>query len=387
MQNFEDILDKALNELKKGKALSEVALNFPDSEELKNLLAVSAPLLKIQKTEAPEPIMKRKYANLPESKFILRFSSFKFSKFAAVGMSSLLLISAIFGTSYAAFKSLPGSPLYSLKKTSEQVRLTLATTEEAKANLQVEFVQNRTNEAEKVLQNPESNSEAKQVALNEMLTQTQATIATVNKAAKSNSLTQKNNPIVSNLENLAKKQQEMVSQVKSNNTTTLAAATKDNLTKVEEIKKYIQVASNEQTLAKLEADPNLVTITGSVAEIVKNIITVEKTSFIITDKTQIQTSEYNPVKIFEIKAKDKVKIFGYKENDTLFANQIIVFKPELDQGKIEGTSTSTEPSASTTTPKILEKSVINEKEAASPQNDPNIATGGIILEPFTDFQK
>lgn len=65
--------------------------------------------------------------------------------------SVLIVVSLTLGTAVAALESVPGQPIYPLKKLVENIQLRLAS-DEGKATLQVKFADNRLEELEKVLE-------------------------------------------------------------------------------------------------------------------------------------------------------------------------------------------------------------------------------------------
>jgi hypothetical protein len=63
-----------------------------------------------------------------------------------------IVLGLTLGTAVAALESLPGQPIYPVKKIVENVQLKLATSAEEKTNLQIKFANNRVDELETILQ-------------------------------------------------------------------------------------------------------------------------------------------------------------------------------------------------------------------------------------------
>lgn len=73
--------------------------------------------------------------------------TFFYTKFAAVAVCILVLLT---GTAYASSSAIPGDILYPVKRAVEDTRVTLASSSEIKAKLQVQFTEERLQELEKV---------------------------------------------------------------------------------------------------------------------------------------------------------------------------------------------------------------------------------------------
>lgn len=75
--------------------------------------------------------------------------TFFYTKFALVAVCILILLT---GTAYASSSAIPGDVLYPVKRAVEDTRVILASTSETKAQLQVEFTEERLQELEKIEQ-------------------------------------------------------------------------------------------------------------------------------------------------------------------------------------------------------------------------------------------
>jgi hypothetical protein len=394
---MEDILNEAIMQLRKGAPKQELLSKYPEAKtELEPLLEVAEIFWQLPKNQPPQPAMQRKYALVPAAAKLAWFAWLKVSRLATISMAVLLLTAAVVGTGFATSRSVAGDRLFALKKTTEQFRLKFATSEAAKASLQVAFVNNRLNEAEFILNNPNSDSDTRQAALNELMSETQNTINVVSAAAKDNSLKQNGTPIVDSLAAITKKQQALLNKIKPDSKNPLAAKSaletaKENVSKVAEIQNYIQAASNEQVMANLDASPNSVIISGSITQLSKDNVTVEKTSFTISDSTVIKNAANDPADINTLRVNDKIKLLGHKTDKQLFADQIYLIAPDTQNPPAPDTNleqkdqsaTDKTPNDSSTPQSIL---TVPDKdnlgagiEAVAPAN-PNTASGGSIPE-------
>lgn len=370
----EEILNQACDKLRSGASIRDVLLDFPDqAKELEPLLETLSLLVSLPKNISPEPAMQRKYILAPARRLWLGW--LPFSRLATISTSVMLLATVFLGTGYAANQSLPGDRLFQLKKTSEQLRMKMTTSPEGKISLQVEINKKRLTEAETVLKDPERDAKSEKAALTELASATRHTIEAVDKAAKeSHSLAKKQDTtIVASLENITAQQQELLKQLSPQHETDSEAqialeTSQENIAKIAEIKKYIEAAGNEQSLATLEQNPATLTATGTISRVSKNSITVENTTFAIDGKTIIKNEFNDTVKVGELQLKAKATVIGDRIGDTLLATQIKIVK-NADTPESEAPST-TKPSLKRLPPN---KEIVETPPA-------NTAIGGFIPE-------
>ncbi len=389
---MEEILNIALNMMKNGSSLEEALLNWPDkANELRPLLQTAALLMSLPKNSVPEPVMQRKYILSPAKHTWLKL--FPVSKLAGLSMSLILLASLVAGTSYAAYSSVPGEALFTLKKSSEQIQLKLATTPEKKASIQIEITKKRLTDAQKVLNNPEAKPELEIAAINELVNQTRNTIEEVSAVTKNSPSPDQNQTAVASLEDINKQQQNMLQEIKPENNLPDNAklamqAVKENTSKVSEIKKYIEAASNEQTLVKLSSDPNTVVLTGNINSVEKKSFSVENTIFYINDNTEIKNSNLDKKDESILNIKAKVSVIAVRNNDKLIAKQItLISGPAEEEGVVKGTNTETASSTAPTATAKKTESASTDKSNEGFQNpesvpttSPYTVTGSFIIE-------
>lgn len=401
MNNLEDSYNQAVQLLKKGFSKEDVLLKFPEAkQQLAPLLDVSALLLLMPKNQAPTPLMRRKYAAEPAKHSPLAWLFAP--KFAITTLSLSLMLAGASALAYGALKSTPGMPLFAIKKSAEQLQLVLATSQDAKANYQIKFAQNRLTEAKEVFSNPGSTEPQKQAALAELGQQTSNAITEVTTAAKTDP-SETSHPLLNSLDSITKQQMALLNGIKQDSQSKILANSaletlNQNEAKVLAIKQSITVASsNQEVLATLNANPNSVAVFGSINQISSTQITVEKTLFNLNLQTVIRDTAGNNLNFDSLKSGTKANVVGIKNDDHLLAQQIIVTESpkvaETDQtltktdGSVAQASASATPagiavikkiSGSTTTTEQIDNSSDLGADAAATSSD--TASGLFIFE-------
>jgi hypothetical protein len=214
MEKFEDILDKALCELKAGASKDTIFSKWPQhQQQLAEYLAVAEMFGPLPKNQIPVPTMQRKYLTMP-IKSRAWFVWVHFSKYVSISMGALLLIAGFATTAYGAARSLPGASLFPLKKMAEQIQLDFASNDVQRANIQLQITKERLADAREVFSSPNSSSQQQAAALNELASQTGAAVQTVQSAAAVN---QDKTPLVASLNNISNQQQALIKTITSNN--------------------------------------------------------------------------------------------------------------------------------------------------------------------------
>jgi Domain of unknown function (DUF5667) len=408
MNNLENAYNQALDMIKKGHSKEEVVVQFPEfKNELNPLLDVSMVLFTVPKNIAPTPLMQRKYAAVPVKRFWLAW--LHVSKFASVSVGIMLLVSALSVTAYQASTSIPGSPLFALKKGGENLQLILAQSQTQKASLQVAIAQQRLSDAQQIFNDPSSNTEQKTAALNELSAQTTSAVAEVNTVAATDPKSDASHPLLSSLDSIAKEQQNLLSAIKPDSQVTPAAnsalvALGNDTAKLSAIKQTIAVASNDQeALAKLSSDPNSVAAFGTINQATGTKITVEQITFSITPQTTIEDSAGNNLLASDLEQGSKASVVGEKTGNLLVAQQIFITSTSTDSTSTAATGSVPEvKSASTQVPNITASGSATSTFSASPikksttsttthsviVNNTNTVTGSFIIEdPSPQFVK
>lgn len=354
-------LDNSIKMLKKGLSHKEVVLSVTESEDKdsQSLVALSELLEKIPKNTPPSPALRRKYI-LTQSAQKVWLPFLHISRFAAGSTAFILLLALFSAGAVQAFKSTPGQTLFSVKRTAENVRLIFVMSDSAKAELQLKYATSRLTEAESILKNPSRNKEQEIAAFEELKNQTQIAAESLKQVAISKPLESKNLPLANQLEDLAKKQTELIQKNSSEDADVKLAvsgakdASKLAANQATQIKNYLAVAGTAQdpvALADLSVDPNAVIVLGNITKFEKSQIIVEKTTFQISSETQIQDSSGNKLENNSLKNDIKVKVVGKKDSkEKITATSITLIDTE-SSGVIKGTSTSTP--TGTATPEII----------------------------------
>lgn len=291
MEIFENILDQAIEKLQKGTPLSEVLLQYPrEKEQLKPLLEHTQLLLSIPKIPAPKPDMQRKYIT---SGIHARTwtSLLHISPWLNVSLGTLMAIAAIFSTSFAASRSLPGEMLFPVKRTAEKIQLQFAETDVEKATIQVGITKKRIAEAKQIFGQNQKNEKQELAALHELSKETEQTLKAVKTAAVTNAIHEKNHPIVASLEEISTEQNNLFNSINQDSNTLATNSSIETSKQTKAIKQLIEViaaTTDQTTLITLDPNPSSVLTSGIISIGTKNSLTIEKTTFVITAETVVQ---------------------------------------------------------------------------------------------------
>ncbi len=285
----------------------------PDTTELLN---ISESLRNLPKNPLPDSQKQRKYltAELAEpahnSLHLIRRTSY-------FGMATLAM--GVLVTIVLASGSKPGSTLYAYKRKSETLRLSFVADDNAKANLQLSFAENRLAETEAILKDTNADPRTKAAALNELSSQTVATIESVNKVA----IAQKNSVLLNRLASINETQVKVISGNQTSEVVKDAAAKALTVAEagtktIAEAKRLLVAASNESALAELPT-----TINGTITAITDKDLTVGKEVIILNDKTEIAQPKNSESKTI-LKVGITVSVSAVKTGDKLTAKNITV---------------------------------------------------------------
>jgi len=397
MNKNEDILNEAIAKLRTEHSVEQVLSAYPELEqaeknELRSMLALAHSLVSLPKKDIPEPSMRRAYIFAPVQSTWL--SWLPLSRLATASMSVIMLMTAMVGTGFAAWDSTAGQPLFRLKKTVENLELAFAKTPESKANIQVEITKKRLTEAQEIFQNPSSDPGEEQAALRELFTATKDSIEAVSSAAQTNAVYSTDHPTLASLDTITRQQQVLVKQSGAKNEIALAATNavataQENSEKVEQIKKYVEVASNAQALAQLSPNPNVVNASGTIFEIDKTSLTVDKIVFTFSDTTTFKDEKGNTIKPSALALNAKITVTGTKNDNGGITAQSIALGHDLDSiypAIVKGASTSSSSSTISLTKTATSTATSAKKigEASSTTEtilpNPNTAVGSFITE-------
>ncbi len=344
MEKLEDILDKALLELKQGTPKEVIVSKWPEhSRQLAAFLAISEQLTALPKNNIPSPVMQRKYLHMP-IKNQAWFAWVHMSRFVSVSMASLLLIAGFAATAYGAAKSLPGQILFPLRKTAEQLQLDFASNDIQRANIQLKITKQRLADAQEVFSSPGANPEQQVAALNELTSQTSATLQTVQSVASSNN-PQTNSPLVASLNNISDQQQALLQKITSTDQSASATGTSAQAVALNQFKLVAANTNEQSALISLNPDADSVVTTQPISYIGPNDVIADGTTFSIDSDTFVKAVDQQIISFKDLKVGDVVTIIGGRSSSgaPLTAKEILVTSVQGASTTATGT-TSTLPS-------------------------------------------
>ncbi|MEK7617689.1 MAG: DUF5667 domain-containing protein [Patescibacteria group bacterium] len=371
--NYEK-LEEILRQLKNQPLENGTLLGLP--EEDREIAVLAAELQSIPLLNAPHAKIRRKYALASEP--IPLWKNLVFSFRYSIGIAILLCVMFTSGIAYSTAGSLPGEKLFGLKKSAEQFRVKFALNGAQRAYLQLQIAKKRLNEAQQIVQN--QNSEAAFLAISEVSKATEIAANEV-QTLSPKSIKESSRPLLSSLEDVGKQEKDLVFQLSQNGSAQegkedVIALSLKNQTRVSEIKRSVAISTAEEAIASLSSPDNAVTISGQITQIGKTSITVEKTTFFITEKTIISSSDEKIINPEDLKINAKVAVSGEKNQTQILALKVAVLeKSEELAGEVKGETTQTHAPNSTTPSSILSPS--NEESDSEKANQ---ATGSFIIE-------
>ena len=161
--DWEAILDECLHDVStRGESIERCLQRYPQHVgQLAPLIQVadrihktSHPTLSVSATKAIEQRLLKRTTELRQSKARPSLWSLPFSLRPLVAVAATLIVVLVLvlggggGIVYASTESLPGSPLYGVKRATEQVQLFLASTETKRAEFHIKFAQRRLEEVQ-----------------------------------------------------------------------------------------------------------------------------------------------------------------------------------------------------------------------------------------------
>ncbi|MBI3232303.1 MAG: hypothetical protein HYZ51_04470 [Candidatus Doudnabacteria bacterium] len=388
----ENKLEQLLINLKRQPLNEENLLDLPKEE--KALILLAAQLKAIPVFNPPRAETRRKYTAVAETApfwqntiFSLRF---------AVGAAVFFLVLIGTGLGYSTANSLPGQKLFGLKKSAEQFRVKFASSNMKKAYLQVQIAKKRVAEAQKIIASDSRNLDSKTqiIALKELSEATEQAEMGVGTLSPQ-IIREGSEPLLASLEDIGTKERNLVSVLETKETTAdgredVIALSLKNQFKISEIKQSVEVATAEEAIASLSLSQDTVAISGQVTQIGDSKITVEKTTFILDEKTLITDQDSKKLQLSSLKPKSKVAVSGKKTEKALIALKITFLSgPETNQqtqeeskGEVKGAADNQEGALNSTAAEtILNSPVLPNQPTTEPkQENPNSAAGTFIIE-------
>jgi hypothetical protein len=313
----EELIEEIIRRSKKQGSL----FGMPKDPATKGLIALVQSLNDIPKTSVPMANFERVKNQildriaLPKAESVSQARGFfvdlpAFLKIGGAVLGSfLILISLGVGVTTAAIQSVPGQPIYPVKKAVETVQLRLASTDAEKAKLQIKFANNRLEELEKVL---EKNQQGKvsgaqvQKIVEETVNNIAKTATTVSEQTVANADSSQTQ-ILSRLVDLSNKQTALLQ----------TASIKSEGEIKMEIDKALVTAkdSQDQTLENIEkaglkvenapititdSKKNEVQANGSLTKVSATSVTVGSSEFLLTKDTKFANIKQDELKVGQV---------------------------------------------------------------------------------------
>lgn len=217
----EHILDTALQRLRTGESVLDIAKAYPEHQkELTEVLSLTAELTAFTKLPVPTPRKQFKYA---EKAFSLSnfLSQFSFNmRFAAIPLSFLMVLVGGRFMLNATENSLPGDKLYAVKRATEVARINLTQDQEKLAILHLQLTQKRLEELKQAMHtNDQESSNAAAIALKE---QTVKALETVPVVAEENAINNNDQTLLQDLVAINNEQKTLLSEISSEDNADIA---------------------------------------------------------------------------------------------------------------------------------------------------------------------
>jgi hypothetical protein len=343
MMDIEKLIEEIANRVRSGRDVSKWE-NIPFYSSLTKLLIKLGSFPKSQIPQIDLNSIKNKVMDrisIPEEMtenvgvragFLLP-NAFKFLVGTAGTM--LILISLSVGTAVAALQSNPGEAIYPLKKVVENIELKLTRDPNARANLQIQFANNRLEELSEIVARNKageiSSDEAQKIVtetLNDLRETTQAALSSTSKTTKAQPKVTTLNKLVDLSNKQAAVLEPLISAANVNNEGEVKiileeALESSNVTKEEAIKNIENagLVVEEQPISIPQT--NKVTANGEITFISRNVISIGTSRFLLTDDTKYINTTQD-----ELKLKSAVEVSGeVKEDKQTYAVTITAITP------------------------------------------------------------
>lgn len=247
----EEILNTCISLLKQGKSISDCAASYPNTPELTGLLKSAALLVRLPKRQIglnSESVWRSisQRIGTPETgapnrgSISLPFFRLPFPRLAGAVAGVLVCALILNTTATAARNSIPGEPLYQVKRAVEKIQLTLALDDVQKTEIKLQHAQSRLTEAKTIAeQQPSSDPKVIQKTLSELTDTTSDVVET----------SADNKDLLKKVVELTDQQSAVLTDIESKVTGDTRKAVFDALGSSLEAK-----ASAEKSLALLESD-------------------------------------------------------------------------------------------------------------------------------------
>lgn len=381
-QSLETILDEAIVRLHQQESIQSIIQDYPDyQDELAGLLSVVETGMSLPKKSIPAPYKQFKFLESPALQANTKAQStsnpakvFSFWKWAIIPLGISLIIGGDFVVK-ATENSLPGDALYTVKRATEQARLSLTSDQDKVATIHIELLQKRLDEVKRVADTGDTTSET--VAISELQSQTAKTFSAVTPVATDNALSKSDTTLLNSLVAVNKEQQSVLKTLSETAETETAKLAVNSA--IENTEKNSQALAQIVTKVDEQTAPNSekVQITDTIYKISKDTLLVGKDIIQVNSETLV-TDKNLPSSFSKLNLQNKVTVTGLKNSDgTITALEINV----LSTGVVKGQSTTNNPETSNTNGQAPADT--QSEPNSNPTNTPSQAIGGFITEPST----
>jgi hypothetical protein len=364
--NLSKALDRAIARLEDGESVEHIVATSPSAVRLQltEFLPIVAELRNIPLKQAPEAMRRYAFLNHTVEK-ASRFARFMRTLRTGYAISAAFAILMVVGVSTAAANSLPGSPLFSLKTTWENARISVVARNPGdRAQLELTLANQRLAEAQQVFSDQSSDASDKAQAVQELNTQTQVALNQIQQVASTPSIT--GNPgIIQNLVALTKNQASLQAQVDPSAASDNAAQNQKTIAAIQE---SVAAAANTQPAqiqSQQQAQAN-----GVITAMSATSFTIDKNVFQITSSTQFFSANGLHLTQSAFGIGDSVSAIGVTSGEDNQA-QVITLKQKA--------AVTTPAPSPTTTTGTTDDATANSIPTTVQQPAANVS-GGFILE-------
>lgn len=378
---FAKELDKAVLVVARGESIESAVFLAPAhfQKRLTELLPLVQQIRSLPLHEVPAANHRHLFIHHTKEQ-VSRFATIMRTLSTGYAISTAVIILLIVGISTTAAQSLPGSPLFALKKTFQNAQISVvARTPESRAQLELTLANQRLAEAQQVFSDNSSNSSDKAQAVQELNNQTQVALNQIQQVASTPSVA-KNPNIIRNLESLAKTQASLQAQV---DPSAAKSSEQQSQKTIADIQSIVATA-NGQSAAQIAASQKVLT-TGVITAVSNTSITIDKNVFTLDNSTQYFAINETSAKLSDFQIGDTVTVIGTVQGETNLATVVTLKQQASPASKTTPATTPTSTNDNSNSNSSSGSSSTSQGDAGSIQasngarNSQNV-TGGFILE-------
>jgi hypothetical protein len=270
-----------------------------------------------------------------------------------------IVLSLTLGTAVAALESIPGQPIYPVKKIVESVQLKLAADEQEKANLQIKFANTRVDELESILQK-QKEGKASNEQVQKVVASTAKDIQKTSQTVNDQSKDQPNVNLLAKIVTLSNKQAAVIEAAKIESEGDMKIELEKALESTK-ISKEQAIENIEKAGLVVEESPlqmtdatepakEKVSASGKITVVSSTLVSIGTAQFTLTKDT-----EYVNIKPVDLKVGMELTISGEVRDKKTYAVKIEAKAPaKVEDQPVQqvptGTNTQTIPADPTETP-------------------------------------